>query len=183
MKTMLLTGHKRQEIGLWGEKHPAFPYLKIAYQRKIIQAIEEVSVEWFLNSGTQGLELYSASWLLELKKDYPQIKLAMLLPYFAQEKHWKEDVQALYQEVLGRADFVDYITKKEYSHPWQLSTRNAYLIQKSDGLNTFFNGAERTHPWFFIEEGRKRQEKDEYLLWIMDSDDMQFLVEELNSNY
>lgn len=182
MKTIALTGHKKHEIGLWGEKHPAFPYLKAAYQRKMLQAIEE-GVEWFLSSGAQGLELYSAQWLIELRKDYPQIKLAFLLPFYNQEKNWKEDAQELYQEILAQADFIDYISKREYVQPWQLAQKNKYLIEKSDGLLTFYNGSERTHPWYYLIEGQKKQAREGYELWIMDSDELQVLVEELNQEW
>ncbi|RXT07839.1 SLOG family protein [Ammoniphilus sp. CFH 90114] len=182
MKTVVLTGHKKQEIGLWGEKHPAFPYLKTAYQRKIVQAIEE-GAEWFLCSGGQGLELYSARWLAELRKEYRHIKLAMLLPFFDQEKNWKEDAQELYHEVLAQADYVDYISKREYVQPWQLAQKNKYLIEKSEGLITFFNGVERTYPWYYIMEAKKKQEKEAYKLWVMEPEELQGLVDDLNQGW
>lgn len=180
MKTVVITGHKKQEVGLWGEKHPAFPYLKMAYQRKMIQAIGEGGAEWFLCSGGQGLELYGARWLVELRKEFRHIKLAMLLPFYNQEKNWKEDAQELYQEVLAQADFVDYISKREYTQPWQLVQKNKYLIDKSDGLITFFNGVERTHPWYYIVEAQKKKDNQGYEIWVMEPEELQSLVEELN---
>lgn len=183
MKTVVITGHKKQEIGLWNEKHPAFPYLKLAYQQKMIRAMEEDGVEWFLNSGAQGLELYSASWAIELRKDYPQLKLAMLLPFYDQEKQWKEDAQELYQQVLAKSDYVDYISKRAYAEPWQLAQKNRFLIERSEGLITFFNGVERTHPWYYIEEAKKKQQKEDYQLMVMEPDELQYLVEEMTQQW
>lgn len=180
---MVVTGHRKHEIGLWSEKHPAFPYLKHAYQQKIIRAIEEEGVEWFLSSGSQGLELYAAEWVLELKKSYPHVRLGMLLPFYHQEKDWKEEAQEVYQQVLSAADYVDYISKKEYTHSWQLAQKNRFLVEKSDGLITFFNGAERTYPWYYIMEGKKKQEKQDYQLWIMEPDELQSIVDELNQTW
>lgn len=183
MKTMVITGHKKHEIGLWSEKHPAFLYLKLAYQRKMIQAMEDEGVEWFLNSGAQGLELYGAQWALELKKDYPQMKLAMLLPFFGQEKQWKEEAQEVYHEVLSKADYVDYISKREYVQPWQLAQKNRFLVERSEGMITFFNGMEKTYPWYYIVEGKKKQDRDDYRLWIMDPDELQSLVDDMNQSW
>jgi uncharacterized phage-like protein YoqJ len=182
MKTVVVTGHKKHEIGLWNEKHSAFPYLKTAYKQKMVQVIEE-GAEWFLSSGAQGLELYAAEWVLQLKEDYPQVKLAMLLPYYGQEQNWKEEAKEQYQQVLSHADYINYISKREYSHPWQLSQKNRYLIEQSDGLITFFNGVERTHPWYYIMEAKKIQEQSDYKLMIMDPEELQMLVDDLNSSW
>ncbi|WP_134701408.1 SLOG family protein [Ammoniphilus sp. YIM 78166] len=182
MKTVVLTGHRKHEIGLWGEKHPAFPYIKEAYRRKMVEAIE-LGVEWFLCSATQGLELYSAQWMIELRKDYPQAKLAILLPFYNQEKNWKEDAQEQYQRVLAQADYMDYISKREYVQPWQLSQKNQYMIEKSDGLITFFNGVERTHPWYYVVEGQKKQARQAYELWVMTPEELQYLVDEMNQEW
>nr|WP_307728600.1 SLOG family protein [Alkalicoccobacillus plakortidis] len=116
MKTLLVTGYKPHELGVFDDKHVGIQYIKKAIKRRVTSLIED-GVEWILISGQPGVELWAAESAFELKEMYPELKVAILPPFLEQESQWKEAAQEKYQQVLSEADFVKPITNRVYDSP------------------------------------------------------------------
>lgn len=155
-----VTGYKPHEIGIFDDKHPGLKFIKKAIKNNLIQLIENDGVEWIIVSGQLGVELWAAEITLELKEDYPDIKLAVITPFLEQEMNWKEDRQEYYQFILTEADFVDSITKRRYESPMQFRLKNQFFIEKSDGLLILYDEEKGGTPKYILENARRKQEKD-----------------------
>ena len=76
--------------------------------------------------GALGFDTLAALAVLELKQQYPQIKLILVLPCRNQTREWKEaDIQK-YEWIKSKADKVVYTSEHYYNGCMQ--KRNRHLI-------------------------------------------------------
>ena len=102
-KTCCFTGHR--EI-------PESDYNLLKQKTKnAIVALIGKGVIYFGAGGARGFDTIAAETVLELKKDYPQIKLILVLPCPDQTKGWKEgDIRKynIIKEKAYRANSIRY---------------------------------------------------------------------------
>ncbi len=84
---------------------------------------------YFGAGGALGFDTLAAQTILNLKKDYPQIKLILVLPCLSQADSWDEDDRAIYEETKSKADKVVY-TSRDYTRGC-MHKRNRHLIDCS----------------------------------------------------
>lgn len=60
--------------------------------------------------GALGFDTLAARCILELKEEFPQIRLILVLPRLSQAAKWKEYDQAAYGEIKARVDKCRYIS-------------------------------------------------------------------------
>lgn len=156
MKTLLVTGYKPHELGIFDHKHIGITYIKKAIQKRYVPLIED-GIEWIMISGQLGVELWAAECAYELKEMYPELKVAVLPPFLEQEAQWKEESKERYREVLNQADFVKPITNRAYESPSQLRLKNDFLIEKSDALLVLYDHDQPGTPKFYLEPALKKQ--------------------------
>ncbi|GAA0371505.1 DUF1273 domain-containing protein [Bacillus horti] len=178
IKRLVVTGYKAHELGIFNEKkHPGFPYIKRALEQRLRVLIDE-GLEWVIISGQLGVELWTAEIVLELKQEFPDIKLAVLTPFLNQEQNWKEEKQEYYRGIVNQVDYVNSITKREYEGPWQFKAKTEFLLDNSDALLLLYDDEKEGSPKFLLEEAKKRAEKEGYEYMQITSYDLQLLVEE-----
>jgi len=182
MKVVAITGYKPNELGIFDQKHPGIPVLKAAYRERIIRLIEDEGTTWFITNGSPGCELWASEVVLDLKTDYPDIKLGILLPFLEQESKWKEGVQAYYLDILKRADFVEAISQKPYADPSQLRNKTEFMIQKSSGLLSVFDEEHGGSARFMVERARVESERSDYRLFLITQDDLSMIEQDLRYN-
>ena len=90
MKRVLITGYKATELGIFSQKHPGIEIIKKAIKKRIIALIDE-GLEWIIVSGQWGVEIWAAEAVLELKKEYKNLQLAVITPFLEQEEKWNEE--------------------------------------------------------------------------------------------
>ena len=120
-KTCCLTGHREL---VW--------YQKWKIYKRTEQAIEEHIQKGYLYFGTGGalgFDTIGAKAVLKLKKQYPAIRLILVLPCYDQEKYWKRRDIAVYQKIKGQADKVVYTSEKY--RPGCMHKRNRHLVENS----------------------------------------------------
>jgi len=106
-KTCFFTGHR--DIPL--DKYPAV-------QRKLkgeIEALIKKGVQYFGGGGAMGFDSLAALTVLQLKKEYPQIRLVLILPCKNHDFSWQGTDKALFKKICERADKVVYISEKYYN--------------------------------------------------------------------
>ena len=64
-----------------------------------------------------------------MKKEFPQIRLVLVLPCRQQAKYWPERDKAVYQDILRRADELIYVSE-EYTKGC-MQKRNRRLVEMS----------------------------------------------------
>ncbi len=177
IKVCVVSGYKGHELGIFDQKHKGIQYIKKTIEKKLRQLLDE-GLEWVLISGQLGVELWTGEVVSDLKKEYSQLRLAVMTPFLLQEKNWSEANQEHYRHVLGLADFVDSISKKEYESPAQLRVKNQYLVEKSDGLVILYDEWKEGSPNYYLEPALKRTERDGYPIFYITPDDINSTVQE-----
>ncbi|MDL0419090.1 DUF1273 domain-containing protein [Caldifermentibacillus hisashii] len=177
MKRLVITGYKPHELGIFHSNHPGIPYIKKAIKKQLIPLLEE-GLEWVLLSGQLGVETWAAEVIMDLQCEYPKLKYAVITPFLDQEKNWKEEKQEKYEEILLNADFHSTVTKKPYEGPWQFVAKNKFFIRNSDGLLLVYDDEKVGSPQYILKMAKIYAETHDYQLLVINSDDLQALIDE-----
>lgn len=178
LKRIILTGYKQHELGVFNDQHPGVDIIKKAIRRQLITLIEEENLEWVILSGQLGVETWAAEVIMDLQMDYPQLKYAVITPFLDQEKNWKEDKQEKYQEILMFAEYHAAVTNRPYEGPWQFREKNKFVIRNSDGLLIVYDDEKGGSPKYIKELADQYAEHHDYQIIVIDSYDLQAIVEE-----
>ena len=132
------TGHRPKSFP-WGydENAPSCVLLKEVLASQI-SALAEQGVTDFLSGMAQGVGLWYAQIVLDLRKTNPALKLHAILPCEGQERKWTASAQEHYRSILAQANEVIYVGQ-EYSRNCMLK-RNRYLVDHSSILLAVYNG-------------------------------------------
>ena len=122
MKTCCFTGHRIIKIT---------PELVQRLREAIIDIIGQGVTE-FYNGGAIGFDMLAAETIIELKAEYPDIKLHMLLPCPSDEqiKGWNKTQIARYETILNAADSVTVLSEN-YKRDC-MKRRNERLVELAD---------------------------------------------------
>ena len=84
----------------------------------------------FLAGGAMGFDTIAALCVLELKEEYPDIRLELILPCRDQTKMWNELNKSTYNFILSSADRVEYLHDR-YTQSC-MHDRNRRLVELCD---------------------------------------------------
>lgn len=120
-RTVCFTGHR---------KIPPKRMTSLArrLRTEIIELIDKGYL-YFGTGGALGFDTLAAQTVLDLKSDYPQIKLILVLPCLAQADAWSSDDKSIYESIKTNADKVVYISR-EYTKEC-MHKRNRHLVDNS----------------------------------------------------
>ncbi len=104
----------------------------------IIELIENGYL-YFGAGGALGFDTLAAQMVLNLKSEYPQIKLILVLPCVSQSSRWNEHEQVVYEDIKSRADKVVY-TSREYTRGC-MHSRNRHLVDNSSACICYLTEA------------------------------------------
>ena len=132
------TGHRPKSFP-WGydENAPSCVLLKEVLASQI-SALAEQGVTDFLSGMAQGVDLWCAQIVLDLRKTNPALKLHAILPCEGQERKWMASAQEHYRSILAQANEGIYVGQ-EYSRNCMLK-RNRCLVDHSSILLAVYNG-------------------------------------------
>lgn len=94
-----------------------------------IDTLIESGVTDFMSGGALGFDQIAASLIVTKKEMGKKIRLIFALPCKNQDAHWDEKQQELYQNLLGEADEVTFVSE-EYD-PFCMKRRNKYMVEHS----------------------------------------------------
>ena len=105
-------------------------------EKAIISLIDQ-GVVFFGSGGALGWDQLAATTVLKLKKDYPHIKLVMVLPCPPEQQSlkWNEEQKKRYYEILEQADKMRVLSPK-YTNTCMLD-RNRHLVDCSAYLISY----------------------------------------------
>lgn len=117
--TCCFTGHRDMPAG---ESEQVRRWLKAV----VLNLYQSHGVRYFGAGGALGFDTLAAETVLELRADWPALRLILVLPYPGQEERWAREEQRRYQDILERADKVVY-TAPRYA-PGCFHVRNRHLV-------------------------------------------------------
>ncbi len=136
--TLCFTGHRIQKLP-WGENEEdeRCVGMKKKLKAKIIEAIKKGYI-YFISGMALGFDIISAEMILELKKEYPHIKLIGAIPCKDQYKVWKSYQIKRYKNVLSKCDSVRCLYDT-YNDKCMLE-RNDYMLNNSSLVIALYDG-------------------------------------------
>ncbi len=111
--------------------------IKSALSKEIRLAVMS-GIRNFHTGMARGVDLWAAEIVLELKKDFPQLRLICAIPYRDFEKKWTPRWQKLYHSVLSQADEIHYFYS--YFNYRSFQERNCWMADHSGMLIAVYNG-------------------------------------------
>lgn len=88
MTSLLVTGYKSFELGIFKDKDPKVTIIKKAIKRDFKRFLDD-GVDWMIFTGNLGFEFWALEVAKELQQDYP-LKLATLFPFETHGQNWNE---------------------------------------------------------------------------------------------
>lgn len=177
LKRLVVTGYKQHELGIFDDKNPGIRFIKKALENRLRTLIDD-GLEWVILSGQLGVETWTAEVVIELKKEFPELKYALLTPFLEQEKNWNEAKQEKYQMIVDHADFHRSLTNKPYEAPWQFIEKNKFFLRNSDGILIVYDEETDGSPKFIKKEAERYAEKANYEVLTITADDLRIVSEE-----
>ena len=121
-KICCFTGHRKIDAKYLDE---TFRLLK-----QNIDLLANDGYEEFRAGGAIGFDALASLAVLEIKKKYPSIKLALMLPCLDQDKYWTKNEKAVYEYIKRNADSIVYVREKYSVNA--MHERNRRLVDGSD---------------------------------------------------
>ncbi|MFD1018442.1 SLOG family protein [Thalassobacillus hwangdonensis] len=177
MKTLVVTGYKQMELGIFKQDDQRIMFIKAALKKRLLSLIEE-GLEWVLVSGQMGVELWTAEVVMDLKESH-DIKLAILPPFTNQEDRWPEQLKMKYEELTLVADFYKPVHEQDYKAPYQFRQKDQFLIEHSDGALLLYDTDTPGSPDYFRKMAMDYQEKGSYPIYYITPMDLEDIVEEI----
>ena len=125
------TGHRPEKLNRSEEE------VKKLLDSAIRQAIAD-GFTTFITGMARGVDIWAGQIVLELKKEYPALKLVTASPYKGFEGRWSASWQEQYNSILEKADAVRYICKGYSKGSFQI--RNEWMVDRSARVIAFYNG-------------------------------------------
>lgn len=140
--TCAFTGHRPRSFPWKGdETAPGCALLKKTLAEQIKLLADRGVTDW-LSGMAQGVDLWAAEIVLDLKEKNPALRLHCILPHEGQERKWAASERERYHSILRQADGVIYVNR-EY-HDGCMLERNRYLVDHSSVLLAVYNGTHRS---------------------------------------
>lgn len=176
MTSIYFTGYKPYELNIFKDDQQEVKVIKAYVKSLIIQEMEE-ELEWIIVSGQLGFELWVAEVTIEMKRKYPQLKLAILTPFLNHYNKWNEANQEKYQNIISQADYVNAIHQSEYEGAFQFQQANAFILDNTDKTILFYDDEQEASPKFFKSKLVDFAEKTNYTYNVITFMDLQDFME------
>lgn len=157
MSTILITGYKSFELGIFQDKDPKIEVIKKAIRRDMVRMLE-AGADWFIFLGNLGFEFWALEVAKELQEDY-DVMLATIFAFENQGENWNETNQEKLDQ-FKQVDFIKY-SFKDYQNSSQFRQYNQFLISNSDGAYLFYDEENETNIKFIYQ---LMKEKDNYFI-------------------
>lgn len=177
MKRVWITGYKAHELGIFDQKHKGISIIKKAILN-YLQPLLIDGLEWVVISGQYGVETWAAEEVLELKKTYSSLKLAIITPFINIDSQWQEQRKEAFQHLIQHADYVNSVYKTEYQGPWQFKATNKFIMENSDGMILLFDEEKEGTPRYILDSIHKMTTPDSYKVLQISMYDLQLIAEE-----
>lgn len=125
------TGHRPEKLNM--RENTIKKYL----QSEILSSIQN-SYTTFISGMARGVDMWAAEIVIELKKEFPQIKLIAAVPFEDFESKWSYENQKSYNEILSKADLIRYICPNFSYSSYQI--RNEWMVNHSSKVIAVWNG-------------------------------------------
>lgn len=125
------TGHRPEKLSMSEGK------VKSALLQEIMKSIND-GYNVFISGMARGVDMWAAEIVLELKDEFPDIKLIAAIPFEGFEQSWSKENKQAYNHILEQADLIKFICPKFSYSSYQI--RNEWMVDHSAKVIAVWNG-------------------------------------------
>lgn len=149
--TCFFTGHRK---GLGNTIKDLLPRL-----RSNIAYLYSKGVTDFCVGGALGFDIMAATQVLDLKRDRPDMRLILYLPYRNQSEYWNDECKRFYEYILKNCDEVHYAFDGDVNNyndsKKYLFMRNRMMADRGMYCIAFYSGNKRSGTGYTVEYAKK----------------------------
>ncbi len=176
-----ISGYRSWELSVHGDADPKLTVIKYLLKNELVTACED-GLEWVITGGELGVEQWSLEVAIELRKDYSQLKTALMTPFTDFGSHWNETNLGKLKTLQSQVTFTRATSDLPYQQPAQLSGYNRFMAQHTDGAlflyDTDYPGKAEYLYNVAIAESKRR----DYPVKALSMDDLEEAARELSDN-
>lgn len=177
-KSIYVTGYKPYELNIFKEDAKEVYYLKAFIKQKLISYLEE-GLEWILIQGQLGIEMWTASCVIELKETYPDLKLGIIAPFQNHTSKWREAQQIQYQSIAAEADYINAVYHTDYEGPHQFQAADQFMLEHTDMTILIYDEEQEASPKFFKKKLVDFMAQTNYTCDVVTFDEITSFIDEL----
>ena len=137
-------------------KKNIIPFIKQSVITEVLKLITH-GVTCFIAGGALGFDTLAAQAVLDLKRDYEQIKLILAVPCKNQADKWNRKDKMIYENIKNRADKVIYVSEK-YEKNCMLK-RNQFMVDNSNFIISAWDGRKIGGTYYTVNYAKKLGKK------------------------
>ena len=118
--TCCFTGHRPEKLNI--PRETAKNLLETAIEDAFSDGFTE-----YITGMARGIDIWAAEIVLELKKEFPHVRLICAIPFEGFERGWEKAWKEKYTRILHEADEIHYISKKYSREVFQ--KRNEWMVE------------------------------------------------------
>lgn len=150
-------GHRPDHFQFgYDENHPDCIALKQVLRKAVLSLIGK-GITTYYSGMALGVDTWSAELILELKVQYPELRLIAVLPCETQANKWTAEQRERYFDLLPKCDEVIY-TGKRYTKTCIFEC-NRYMVDHAKYLLAVYNGQERGGTAYTVRYAKKKSRK------------------------
>ena len=174
MRRLWLTGYRSYELNAFQDDDPKAAVVKRVLTQRLTSLLEEDDDEFWVITGPQlGVEQWGAAVALELKKNFRQLKVAMMLPFADFGQQWNTTNRDRLLNLRDRVDFAREVTTKPYESPEQLRLYQRFMLDHTDSMLMVYDPDHPGKPKYDYELAHKYGDQQDYLVDLVDFDELQ----------
>ncbi|WP_261805605.1 DUF1273 domain-containing protein [Lapidilactobacillus luobeiensis] len=181
-KRLWLTGYRSYELNVYQDNDPKLQVIKYSLRNTLRRYLED-GLTWVITGAQLGTEQWAVTTVGELKADYPDLRVAVMLPFTAFGQQWNEKNQSQLAQILAKADFVGYTSDHPYENPGQLQNYQQFMGQHTENALLLYDPEHPGKPHYDYDYITKVLQPRGYGLELIDFYELQDLADEMNHDY
>ncbi|GAA0348024.1 DUF1273 domain-containing protein [Bacillus carboniphilus] len=181
-KVFYCTGYKGFELGIFKRDHEAVRYIKKALEKEFRLLMDE-GLEWLLTSAQLGVDLWALEVGIELREEFPSLKIGAIEPFQGQSEKWNEENQAWYNEIILNVDYTNSLYHQPYKGPYMFRQHQEFILHKTDGVIILYDPEREGSPKYFYEAANAYRNKAPYEVRSITFYDLQQVVENEHDHF
>ncbi|MFD1485211.1 DUF1273 domain-containing protein [Lacticaseibacillus baoqingensis] len=173
-----LSGYRAWELNVYGDHDPKLKVLKYSLKIQLQQALDE-GMQWLITGGELGIEQWGIEVALGLKADYPELQIAMMLPYAEFGHQWQAENQERLAKRRSQVDFARETSTQPYTQPAQLSGYNRFMAQHTDGALFYYDQDFPGKPQYAYKAAQAEANRRDYAVRTVTMPDLEDVGREL----
>lgn len=174
MRRLWVTGYRSYEINTFKDDDPKVTVIKNVLRQRIKDLLDEDNDEFWVITGPQlGTEQWAAQVAVDLRKEYRQLKVAIMLPFADFAGKWNAENQRKLAELRQKVNFSKEVTAKPYESPEQLRLYQQFMITHTDRLLMVYDPDHPGKPKYDYRMAQEYGERADYPLNLIDFDELQ----------